>query len=51
MLFRFHPRDREQIAQMIEPVALRDVGQIADRLGDEIGGFVAVSFAWQLGFV
>jgi len=51
MLFRFHPRDREQIAQMIEPVALRDVGQIADRLGNEIGGFVAVSFAWQLGFV
>ena len=50
MLLRFHARDREQIAQMIEPVALRDFGQIADRLGDEIGGFVAVSFAWQLGF-
>ena len=51
MLLRFHPRDREQIAQMVEPVALRDLGQIADRFGDEIGGFVAVAFAWQLSFV
>jgi hypothetical protein len=48
MLLRLHPRDREQIAQMIEPVTLRDVGQIADRLGDEIGGFVAVALAWRL---
>jgi hypothetical protein len=48
MLLRLHPRDGEQIAQVIEPVALRDVGQIADRLGDEIGGFVAVAFAWRL---
>jgi len=51
MLLRLHPRDREQVAQMIQPVALRDFGEIADRLGDEIGGLVAIPFAWQLSFV
>ena len=48
MLLSLHPRDREQIAQMIEAVILCDFGQIADRLGDEIGGFVAIPFAWRL---
>ena len=50
MLLRFHPRDREQIAQMIEPMALCDFGQVADRLGDEFGGLVAVPLARRLAF-
>ena len=51
LLLRFHPRDREQIAQMIEPVALREFGEIADGLGDEFGGLVAVPFARWLAFL
>ena len=48
MLLCFQLRHRQQIAQMIETVPLREPGQVAEDLGNEVRGLVGAALARRL---
>lgn len=48
MLFRLELSHCQQIAQMIEPVPLRQPGQVSKDLGDETCRFVGTAIARRL---
>ena len=48
MLLGLELGERQQIAQMNEPVAQREPGQICCGLGDEACRLVRAALAWQL---
>src|SRR5262245_6234750 len=48
VFLRLQLRDREQIAQMIEPVAPGKPREVSERLGDEACGFVRTALARRL---
>jgi len=49
MLVGLELRDREQVAQMIEPVPQGEPGQLRERLGDKARGFIRAAIARKLG--
>jgi len=49
MLVGFQLCDREQVAQMIEPMPQGEPGQLRERLGDKARGFIRAPIARKLG--
>jgi len=48
MLIRFELCDRQQIAQVIEPVALREPDQVCQNVGDETRRLIRAAIVRQL---